>query len=643
MAYIASDSVYGYPEDVLLWCKKLKVNTIRITTREEAYIDDVDAYMAKYVDPIISACKLYGIYAFIDAHNYFHEFLPSDDWLPRGPVWKKERVQKWADNWKKIADRYKDEPWVLGYELMNEPYDMDWNVTRDYYMQAIRAIREVDKKHIMLLGTCHFTHASVMEKTWGKVKFRPDEPYNQAVFAFHEYARADDPSDVAPVIDGILKKYNVPVYCTEFGAAETVSGLTLEDKRRFEQDMFAMFKTRQIGWTIWNMIGTCPDIKLDYADIWQPALAEQASPSQVQIKGVIDCSASVKSGIADNKTPIELTAIIKGLDGNPMPATSDNVRFLLKGEGVLEGENPAPVVNGTAKIKLKMNKKNVLDVLATGPGLYHGKVQVTGKPDKAVKLACKAEPPVILADGKSILTAYIMDAYGNLVDQDSNYRVNCGGPEYIDSEGRLWLGDQPYSEGSWGYTKEVRVTIANKDYKIANTKEPVLFYSGRQVFADSGYRFTLPNGNYRVELFFAETWFGVQRTQSKGARVFDIVIEGETKITNLDICDKVGPLAAFSEACLVEVKDGVLDVISKNTVNICEIRAISITPETISGEQFTFGISGPGKIEGINTVLPVGGKAVIKLISGPAAGTATVTASFPGLTPGQTEVVFTGK
>jgi len=156
-AYIPSDTLYGNPEDIIGWFKKLNTNVIRVSMREEENHKDVDAYLAKYVDPIVKACRHYGIYCFLDQHNYFHEYAAGDSWLPRGAVWGPERVKVWAANWKKIAERYKDEPWVMGYELMNEPYDMPGKQVQQYYSEAIKAIREVDTKHIIILGTCDFT------------------------------------------------------------------------------------------------------------------------------------------------------------------------------------------------------------------------------------------------------------------------------------------------------------------------------------------------------------------------------------------------------------------------------------------------------------------------------------------------------
>jgi len=632
-AYIASDTVYGNPRDIIAWCKKHKINTVRLSMRLTV-LDDYDKYMATYLEPVVEACKTYGVYVYFDMHGFFHEVKPTDTWLHTGPVFNDEDLQKWAGVWAKIAAKYKDEPWVLGYELMNEVYDMSGKQTSDYYIRGIKAIREVDKKHIIIVGTCYYTHASKLEETWARINFKPDEPYNQVLFSFHEYTQADDPVYVAPVLDKVMKRYNVPIMCTEFGSDPVVPTVTVDDRRKFEKDMFAMFARLQIGWSIWRLQGTYPDIKCNYEDIWLPALVEQASATSIEMKGDIELSVQANSITADNKSVLAITAVLKDFNGNALESADNAVSFSVSGGGAtLEGENPAPAVKGAARINLKLNKTGKFSVIANAGGFYHSKLDITGKPDKAVKLTLA--PSGISTGGKTKVEASITDAYGNIVDNGALYRVNCGGPEFIDMEGRLWLADQEYKEGSWGYTKPSRILYAKENYQFANTGDNTLFYTGRMIDSTCGYRFTVPNGRYKVELFFAETYFGVtykppESGKVKGFRVFDVIIENETRIKGLDIQEKAGVLAAYTETCLVDVKDGALEIFADNKVDSCNFRAVTVAPEVPSADKITF--SG---LEGINSVEPTGGKAVIGF-SGSLP--AKITASFPGLISGSIDI-----
>ena len=71
------------------------------------------------------------------------------------------------------------------------------------------------------------------------------------------------------------------------------------------------------------------------------------------------------------------------------------------------------------------------------------------------------------------------------------------------------------------------------------------------------YRFDVPvDGNYRVDLHFAEI-----AAQSAGARIFDVAIEGQVVIANLDVFAAAGGAnIALDRSFDVEVTDGRLDV-----------------------------------------------------------------------------------
>lgn len=114
-----------------------------------------------FVGVAVEALKAKEIYSILDAHEYMCDWkMGVDDWMPSGPPFGVDnpswQCQRWLDDWVYIADYYKDEPWVLGYELCNEPqdvpYDEAWKVRKNY-MKCIEKIREVDTRHLVILGT----------------------------------------------------------------------------------------------------------------------------------------------------------------------------------------------------------------------------------------------------------------------------------------------------------------------------------------------------------------------------------------------------------------------------------------------------------------------------------------------------------
>ena len=104
------------------------------------------------------------------------------------------------------------------------------------------------------------------------------------------------------------------------------------------------------------------------------------------------------------------------------------------------------------------------------------------------------------------------------------------------------------------------------------TGDTTLFTSERWT-NDFGYDFVVPNGDYTVEIYLAETFQGVPGTNGEdsgvGARLFDISIEGEVVADQVDLYDEgdgtLGndagqPLVPIIKTFDVTVTDGVLNI-----------------------------------------------------------------------------------
>jgi hypothetical protein len=137
------------------------------------------------------------------------------------------------------------------------------------------------------------------------------------------------------------------------------------------------------------------------------------------------------------------------------------------------------------------------------------------------------------------------------------FRVNCGDGSYTDSHNNLWLADQPYTPGSWGYKGTNRNTYSVAQ-AITNTPDPVL-YQTESYFnpGDGSYRFTVPNGDYKVTLKFAEIYNGITPFNP---RVFSVDLEGTRVITDLSLFATSGLYAATDGTYRVTVNDGSLDI-----------------------------------------------------------------------------------
>lgn len=264
----------GYARDVIIkaqddavmdFCKSHFLNTVRLPFYTRFFNGwpnkpiVMEQHMEEFIDPVVKSARAHDMYVILDDHEYFHERIDEGD--ARGTqtsaVWREETVNHWIESWVKVATRYKDEPTVLGYELCNEPNGIPAETVRDWYTRCLKAIRQVDKRHIILVGTNDWSHSRAMEKTWGPVAKTVDAPYNQVVFAFHDYPKDNEPWIVQKHITTFRDKYSVPVMCTEFGATwwdhdETTC-------RQFQSGMMSLFSKENVGWMIWAL-GTLEDV-----------------------------------------------------------------------------------------------------------------------------------------------------------------------------------------------------------------------------------------------------------------------------------------------------------------------------------------------------------------------------------------------
>jgi hypothetical protein len=169
------------------------------------------------------------------------------------------RCKTWLDNWLAIAKYYKDEPWIMGYELNNEPRINSASMCRELYKKCLQIIRTVDQRHIIILGSYNWSHARGSALTWENElpvdqKFRPDPPYNQVVFNFHEYPQVNGRGGYPVYISNetsngitnehiarIQEKYKVPFMCSEFGVkANNNNPPSVEEARIHEQEIIEM-------------------------------------------------------------------------------------------------------------------------------------------------------------------------------------------------------------------------------------------------------------------------------------------------------------------------------------------------------------------------------------------------------------------
>lgn len=202
-----------------------------------------------------------------------------------------------------------------------------------------------------------------------------------------------------------------------------------------------------------------------------------------------------------------------------------------------------------------------------------GLVDVTGyDPDTDTWLALPSLPEQLLAPTVRVIGGQMIAVGGgdNLVPLATArsrrayigvpgvLRVNAGGPSYVATNGFTWCPDQAFIDGQYFQNPNVG--------EIFGTDDDVLYRTERsgesQGPLDMTYRVPLPPGTYRVDLHFAEIFWGAPGglPGGVGARVFDVYIEGEEVLSDYDIFAAVGAASVDVRSFTTAVPDGALDL-----------------------------------------------------------------------------------
>jgi hypothetical protein len=151
-------------------------------------------------------------------------------------------------------------------------------------------------------------------------------------------------------------------------------------------------------------------------------------------------------------------------------------------------------------------------------------------------------------------------------------RVNAGGEAYTDSLGNFWNADQSCVSGNWGFYGADYSLDRGTDHAISGTDDERIYQTERYRLA--GYRFDVVNGTYTVILHFAETYSG---TTGPDQRVFDVSIEGQLVLDDLDIFSEVGYSTALTKVFSdIHVTDGLLEIEFVSSIEAPEINGIEI-------------------------------------------------------------------
>ncbi len=249
------------------YMKSLGANTVRIPFGYHYFMDDLNPgvfleHGFEILDRVVRMCAEEGMYVVLDLHSVpgsQNTDWHSDNITGQPLFWRYKCFQDqiiWL--WRELASRYAANPWVIGYDVLNEPgYGLSPDQINSFYARAGEAIRSVDKNHILFLEGIDFGR-----------DFSPladmDDPLVAYTVHFYPFVLEEDV--LSPEMDnshrkevfakifdrqlGEVSRFGKPIWCGESGY-EILQGME-EFYGTLLLDNIGMYEERGISWNLWT-------------------------------------------------------------------------------------------------------------------------------------------------------------------------------------------------------------------------------------------------------------------------------------------------------------------------------------------------------------------------------------------------------
>ena len=228
------------------------------------------------IDDVLDWAAPHDIYVILDMHatpggqgagSEINDYDPS-----KPSLWEsQENRDKLVALWTRIAERYKDNEWIGGYDLINETH---WNLPgntllREVFEDITAGIRSVDTNHIIYIeGNSYANDHSGLTPPWD----------DNMVYSFHKYWSTNNPGDLDWILP-LREQQNVPLWMGESG----------ENSNTWFTDAVSLFEDNNIGWAWWAVrkIGDIDspyaiDINPGYQDILDYWQGNGSQPTQTE-------------------------------------------------------------------------------------------------------------------------------------------------------------------------------------------------------------------------------------------------------------------------------------------------------------------------------------------------------------------------
>jgi len=311
-------------KDDLKYLKELGCNVVRIPFNYRHFEADDEPFDYKpggfiLLDRVIQWARDLELYIILDLHAV--QGWQSRGWHCDNPgrtalFWGQKGFEDRAVAlWEALVQRYLNEAFVAGYNVMNEPEAKDPYWLNHYYRRVTKAIRRIDPHHIIFLEGNHYSQ-----------RFDElDPPFDDnLVYSSHLYVEPgleqvqypgeikgdfydrDRIEEIYRERTAFMRHYDVPHWFGEFGCIYSDPALE-ESRLRLMADMIAIAESYGDHWTIWSYkdIGKMGLIFLDPESGWM----QRTQPVR-RIKSALRCDSWIERNVSEIDPPIQNIANI---------------------------------------------------------------------------------------------------------------------------------------------------------------------------------------------------------------------------------------------------------------------------------------------------------------------------------------------
>lgn len=216
---------------------RLPINARLVMDDDGALLDEGMAL----IDRLIEWCRTHRLWVVLDLHgapggqtgtNIDDSPAGRPDLFLVGGRYRDLTIRLWE----RLVERYRSEPVVAGYDLLNEPLPNEYQDRLapelvSLYQDLTTAIRAIDRDHLIIYEGTHWaTNWSMFTEVW--------DP--NSMLQFHKYWSAPDRPSIAPFID-IGERLGLPIYMGEGG----------ENNLDWLQTAFQLYEDHGISWNFW--------------------------------------------------------------------------------------------------------------------------------------------------------------------------------------------------------------------------------------------------------------------------------------------------------------------------------------------------------------------------------------------------------